>query len=130
MLFGNTKRDEEKSGTQDIMVIFSTDGTADIAPIVEITEERVLAVGEVEYAVPLGDLKVYIGRRGRIFSYKAIEENITDSKRLAALERSTVLRQITMFEKEARPTENKLPIGKIFMIGAGVLLMIIILAVK
>jgi hypothetical protein len=129
-MFVNTKNDEEKGGTQDIMVIFSTDGTAEIAPIVEITEERVLAVGEVEYAVPLGDLKVYIGRRGRIFSYKAIEENITDSKRLAALERSIVLRQITMFEKEARPTENKLPMGKMILIGAGIVLMIIILAVR
>jgi hypothetical protein len=127
-IFGG--REEEKNTIQDVMVIFSTDGTADIAPIVEITEERVLAVGEVEYAVPLGDLKVYIGRRGRIFSYKATEENISDTKRLAALERSTVLRQITMFEKEARPTENKLPIGKIIAIGAVILIVIIMLAVK
>jgi hypothetical protein len=127
-MFAN--KQEEEAGIRDVMVIFSTDGTADIAPIVEITEERVLAVGEVEYSVPTGDLKVYIGRRGRIFSYKATEENITDVKRLASLERSIVLRQITMFEKESRPTENKLPIGKIIAIGAAVLLLIILLAVK
>jgi hypothetical protein len=116
--------------TQDVLIVLSSNGTADIAPVVEINEERLLAYGEVEYAVPIADTKVYIGRRGRIFSYPASEENITDVKRIAALERSTVLRQITMYEKERFAPESKLPLGKIILIGLAVLVLIIIMVVK
>jgi hypothetical protein len=120
----------EANVTHDVLVILSSNGTAEIAPVLEINEERILAYGEVEYSVPIGEAKVYIGRRGRIFTYPASEENITDTKRIAALERSTVLRQITMFEKERMSPAGKLPLGKLMLIGAIVLIVIIVLAVK
>lgn len=130
MLGNLIKRRDESPAIQDLLVVFSTDGTADIAPIREISEERILAAGEVEYCVPAGDTKVYIGRYGRIFSYPATEENISDTKRLAALERSTVLKQITMFEKERIEPAGKLPIGKLMIVVAIIVIFIIMLAVK
>lgn len=129
-MFESLTKKENESVMQDILIVFSTDGRADIAPIIEISDERILAVGEVEYAVPLGDTKAYIGRRGRIFSFPSTSENIADVKRIAALERSTVLRQITLFEKEARTIDEKKPIGKLLLIGVVILIIIIVLAVK
>jgi hypothetical protein len=132
MLGISLKKDEVSSPIQDVLVIMSSDGTADIAPIIEINEERILATGEdeVDYAVPIGDAKLYIGRRGRIYTYPASDENVFDVKRIAALEKSTVLKQITLFEKETAAPDVKLPIGKIILVAAVVLIFIIILAVR
>jgi hypothetical protein len=123
---------EVSSPIRDVLVVMSSDGTADIAPIIEINEERILAAGEgdVEYAVPIGDAKLYIGRMGRIYSYPATDENVSDVKRIAALERSIVLKQITIFEKIGTAPQGKLPIGKILLVGAIVVIFIIIMAVK
>lgn len=123
-------RKEQAAATEDLLVVFSSNGSADLATITDISDERIFASGEVGYAVPIGDTKVYIGPRGRIFSYRASEENVTDTKRLAALERSTVLKQITMFEKESISSDSPFPIGKIVAVGIGILLLIIYLAVK
>jgi hypothetical protein len=120
----------EDRPTQDVIVLFSDNGTAEIAPIAEINEDRILAYGEVEHSVPLEDTKVFIGRYGRIFTYRASEDNITDTKRIAALERSTVLRQITLFEKERVPEAAKMSMGKILLIGAAVLIVIFLLFKK
>jgi hypothetical protein len=129
-MLGKLIKREEVSPIQDFLIVFSTNGTADFVPVVEVNEERILASGEVDYSIPLADAKAYIGRRGRIFSYPATEENITDTKRLAALERSTVLKQITIFEKERFTPDGKLPLGKMMLIGAIVLVVIIIMVVK
>jgi len=129
-MLGNLIRKESESVIQDVLIVFSDNGTADIATIIEISDERILALGEVEYAVPLGDSKAFIGRRGRIFCYPSTAENITDVKRIAALERTTVLRQITLFEKEARVTDLKKPIGKYLIIGLILFIGIILLVVK
>jgi hypothetical protein len=120
----------EANVTTDVLVVFSSNGTAEILNIADINEERILVYGEVEYAIPLADLKVFMGRKGRIFTYNASEENIADTKRIAALERSTVLRQITMFEKERMTPPVKLPMGKMILIGAAVFVLIIFLAVR
>ncbi|RAU91541.1 hypothetical protein [Paenibacillus sp. YN15] len=130
-MFGIANRGrEEMPVIEDTLIILSSSGRADIARVEDINDERILAHGEVEYSVPIGDVSSYVGRRGRVFHYPAIEENVTDCKRIAALERSTVLRQITMFEKEPMEAAAKLPIGKMVMIGAAVLVLIIMLAVK
>lgn len=116
----------------DIVVVTATSGMADIANVVEISEERILAKSSSgqEYAIPIGDTMAYTGPKGRIFVYPTIPENVMDCQRIAALERSTVLRQITHFEREQTAEMRKLPIGKIAIIGIIVLLLIIFLAVK
>lgn len=130
-MFGLGNRGREEPIIEDVLIVLSNSGRADIARVDEINDERILAVGEVEYSIPIGDVSSYIGRKGRIFHYPAIEENVSDCKRIAALERSTVLRQITMFEKDTMTTaDNKLPIGKLALVGAVILIFIIMLAVK
>lgn len=131
-MFGRDKESREAApATQDVLIVFSESGRADIAPVIEINEERILAAGEVEYAVPIGDTKVFIGPKGRVYSYPASDENVTDCKRIAALEQSTVLKQITLFEKErVAPPAAPLPMGKIILVGIAVIVLIIILAVK
>jgi hypothetical protein len=115
---------------QDILLICKDDGTADIAPVLEINHERIHAESaDGPYSVPLSDVKAHTGRKGRIFLYPSTVENVTDCQNIARLERSTVLRQITHYaDQTIEPV--KLPMMKIMMIGGGVLLLIIMLMVK
>ncbi|NHN35561.1 hypothetical protein [Paenibacillus agricola] len=127
-LFGAAPKEYEP---RDVIIIFGSNGTADIATVLEIDSERILAAGEVEYSIPIADVKPYSGKRGRIFSYKASEENITDTKRLAELEKSIVLKQITLFEKQKFADEPmKWPIGKMIIGGIGIFLLVLFLALK
>lgn len=130
-MFGLNTRQPEAPATQDVLIVLSKSGRADIAPIIDINEERILAAGEVEYSIPIEDTKVYIGRRGRVYSFPASDENITDCKNIAALERSTVLQKITLFKEDVPPVAGaSMPIGKLIFAGVAVLILIIILAVK
>lgn len=115
---------------RDVLVVFREDGTAEIAPVMDINDERIYAESyDGNYSVPIGDVKSYTGRKGRVFLFPSTIENVTDCQRIAALERSTVLRQITHFAEES-PVSAKLPMGKIIFGALAVLLLIILLAVK
>ncbi|MDN4081306.1 hypothetical protein QYF52_25610 [Paenibacillus polymyxa] len=115
---------------QDVLVIFKEDGTAAIAPVVAVNDERLYAESaESNYSVPAADVKSYTGPRGRIFLYPTTVENVTDCQRIAALERSTVLRQITHFAPES-PVAAKLPMGRIVIIALVVLVLIIMMVAK
>lgn len=115
---------------QDVLVVFKDDGTAEIAPVSDINDERVYAESyDGNFAVPLGDVKSYTGRKGRVFLYPSTVENVTDCQRIASLERSTVLRQITHFADE-KAVPVKLPMGKIIFGILAALILIIFLAVK
>lgn len=125
-LFGN----KEPFEPRDVLVVFREDGTAEIAPVDDINDERIYAESyDGNYSVPIGDVKSYTGRKGRIFLFPTTVENVTDCQRIAALERSTVLRQITHFADES-PVPVKLPMGKIIFGALAALILIIILAVK
>lgn len=111
---------------EDVLIIFSDDGTADMAPIVSIDDERIFAESpQGNYAIPIGDAKSYVGRKGRIFLFPSTLENVLDCKRIAALERSTVLRSITHFEEDSSLPRKPLPKGLIIGIAIAVLLFII-----
>ncbi|MMZ53481.1 hypothetical protein D1872_152700 [compost metagenome] len=127
-LFGNKQQVEEYE-PQDVLVILQEDGTAAIAPVVETNEERIYARSmDGSYTVPKGDVKAYTGPRGRIFMYPTTVENVQDCQRLAALERSIVLRQITHFEPEY--VERKgMSLGKIMLIAGGAFFLFILLIV-
>ncbi|MMZ53859.1 hypothetical protein D1872_156640 [compost metagenome] len=113
---------------EDVLIITKDDGTADIAPIVTINDERIYAESpQGNYAVPVGDARSFVGRKGRIFMYPSTVENVTDCQRIAALERSTVLRSITHFEDQQALPGKPLPLFKIMLGVAAVVLLIIIL---
>ncbi|SFT00489.1 hypothetical protein [Paenibacillus sp. 453mf] len=120
------KQDKEPYAPQDVLCVFKEDGTAAIAPIVDIDGERVFAESlDGNMAVPIADLRAYTGPKGRIFLYPTTVENVTDCRRIADLERSTVLRQITHFAPEAAEQDFKPPVGKIAFILVGIILLII-----
>ncbi|KGP85291.1 MULTISPECIES: hypothetical protein [unclassified Paenibacillus] len=118
----------EPYAPQDVLCIFKEDGTAAIAPVVEINDERVFAESlDGNYAIPLGDLKSFTGPKGRVFLYPTSVENVTDCQRIAALERSTVLRQITHFAPEEYESGAKAPIGKIMLVVGGIVALFLII---
>jgi hypothetical protein len=90
---------------RDTLVIMSNDGTADIVPVTDKDEDRILGGIEQEYSVPTEDVTSLTGPRGRIFVYPSTIENIVDCQRIARLEKSTVLRQITQYEP---PIDNEI----------------------
>lgn len=121
-LFGN----REPYEPQDTLIIFKEDHTADVAAVVDINDERLFAESSSSsYSIPNGDYNSFTGRKGRIFLYPTTVQNVTDCERIAALERSTVLRQITHFQDDL-PEHSKSPMGKMIMIGLAVLVLIIL----
>lgn len=113
----------------DMVCIYKDDGTADIAPVTSINDERIFAQSaSSNYSIPLGDVKSYTGPQGRIFLYPSTIENVTDCQRIAALERSTVLRQITHFaDRGAIEEPMKMSKMKLILIGGAVVLLLILL---
>lgn len=84
---------------RDQVVILESSGIADIATVIDEDNDRVYAVSESQdYSIPIGDLRAYVGSRGKIYHIGADTDYIADTKRLAALEKSTVLQQITNFK--------------------------------
>lgn len=123
------KQDREPYAPQDVLCVFKDDGTANIAPIVEINGERVFAESmDGNMSIPLADLKAYTGPKGRVFLYPTTVENITDCRRIADLEVSTVLRQITHFAPEQFEQESKPPLGKIMLILLGIVVLIVLIS--
>lgn len=122
-------RDKEPYAPQDVLCVFSEDGTAAIAPIVDINDERILAESESgNYSVPAADIRAYTGPRGRIFLYPSTTENVVDCQRIAMLERSTVLRQITHFAPEVQQLDGP-RINKFVIMGIIAAVVVLIMLV-
>lgn len=118
---------QEPYEPQDTLMIFKEDGTADIASVTDINDERLYAENAItSYSVPVGDYTSYTGRKGRIFLCGAELDAVSDYQRIAALERSTVLRQITHFQGDP-PMPMPKPIGRYILIGVAVMIFLIIL---
>lgn len=109
---------------RDKLVVFNEDGTADIATVFDRDDNAIYAESPtLDYAVPIGDLKSFVSSFGRIYTLKADFDYIQDTVRLAALEKSIVLRHVTQFEKAA-PENNGLNIKQIMLyVLIGVLLL-------
>lgn len=83
---------------RDRVVIIDENGTADIAMVYQEDDISIYADSAVQdYSIPLADLTSYVGSSGRIYMLKAESDYVRDTKRLAALEKSIVLRQVTQF---------------------------------
>lgn len=110
---------------RDRIVILEENGTADIAHVYNIDDQSVYASSPTQdYAVPVGDLKSFVGPSGRIYILQADPDYVRDTERLATLEKSIVLRQITHYTKPAAEADGGLRIRDILLyilIGALVL---------
>lgn len=124
-----SKLNKEFPDPRDKLIIINDNGTADIASVYDQDHERVMASSATgEYSVPLADLKAYAGSRGIIYTYPATHENIEDCQRLAELEKSIVLRQITQYEKPD-PMDSKLDFKQVFLYIL-IFILVIVVAVK
>ncbi|MFD0717672.1 hypothetical protein [Paenibacillus sp. GCM10027626] len=109
-------------------VVIIEEGTADIATVFDIDDRAVYAESSSqEYAIPIGDLKPYVGSSGRIFVLNADADYISDTKRLAELEKSIVLRQVTHYQKPPSEEPTSINIRAILLyVLIGILLLAVI----
>ena len=98
MNFFSKKNDDQLfEELPDLLIVFDNDKqTSDVCNVTSIDEESVTAVGR--YKVPLGDCEITNSREGRNFFYRAPSQSVDEVKRLARLEKSLVLNQITSFK--------------------------------
>lgn len=107
------KKDEFFPETNDILIVFDDEKkTSDIQRINEINAESLIVTGK--YNVPLGDCVITNSNEGRNFFYNAPSEMIQETKRLAQLEKSIVLTQITNYRPVEDPQKGDLT--KLFLI--------------
>lgn len=129
-LFGSNRNDDSYYEPQDTLIVLNDNGTADLMDVTSINDERIHAgpwIGEDQISVPIQDVRQYVGKKGRVFLYPSTVENVTDCRRIAQLEVSTVMRQITHFEREQDPPAK--PISKLLLMGIALVIVIIIIAV-
>lgn len=113
---------------RDRIVIIDANGTADIATVYDRDDDALYAESSTEdYAIPQADTTAFVGPHGRIYIMRADSDYVADTKRLAALEKSIVIRQVTHFTRPELAEPNRMDIKKIAMVaGLVVLLMIAI----
>lgn len=115
---------------RDRVIILNGDGTADIATVYDQDDRAVYASSgpDQDYAIPIEDTKVksYVGGLGRIYLLAADPEYVQDTKRLAELEKSIVLRHVTQFQKRLDDNNKKINIKEIMLY---LLIAILLLAV-
>lgn len=126
-MIGMISKKQAISG-HDRVVILREDMTADIATVYEVDDARLVAASAgQDYIIPCADVKqTYIGPAGRIYVLGADVDYINDTVRLAALEKSTVLGQITQYAKPVIDPKKDLNLGKIMQ---WVLIGVLVLAV-
>lgn len=127
--FSRQKMKEEDffPSTNDVLIVFDDEAkTSDIKRINSIEEDTLFVTGE--YAVPVGDCEITNSVTGRNFFYRAPSKSVSETQRLAHLEKSLVLKQITQFKK--RPTEIQIDWFKWGLLLSLVIFMVIFGAVS
>lgn len=115
-IFNKKKKSENEfyADTEDLLVVFDNDNkTSSIERVSEIRDGAIYVTGK--HAVPIEDVEISNGMEGRIFFYRAPTQSIAETERLANLERSLVLNQITSYKPPVDP--NGMDIQKIFLMG-------------
>lgn len=113
MSFLRRRKDSEQTETKDVLIVFDDEKKiSDINRVDEVDAEKVVVYGK--YVVPVQDCEITTGREGRHFFYRAPTRSIQETNRLAQLERSLVLSQITMYKK---PDQTQTDITKLLLIG-------------
>ncbi|GAC92359.1 hypothetical protein KN10_2795 [Anoxybacillus flavithermus NBRC 109594] len=113
-LFKRKEKDEFFPETNDILIVFDDEKkTSDIQRISDIRDNAIYVTGK--YHIPLDDCEVTTGPEGRHFFYRAPSRSVQETKRLAELEKSIVLRQITAYR--APEPQSQMDITKILLFG-------------
>ena len=111
------KKDEDDEyifETSDLLIVFDDEKKiSDINRVTAVDEDAVIVAGL--YKVPLEDCEITTGKEGRNFFYRAPSKSITETQRLAQLEISTVLEQVTAYRPPVPP--NNLDGTKIILFG-------------
>lgn len=129
MLLNNHTKRQTEDLPMETLVVLSDDGTAEIMPVVDKNEERVLGSHQGrEIAVPNGIVKHYTGRRGRVYVYASNVDSIEDCERIANLEKSTVLKQITHYVPQTVEPAKSFDMTKLLLFGLVIVELIIIAA--
>lgn len=116
-LFNKRKQQEEEDyfsfETDDLLIVFDEEKkTSDIRNITALSEESVTVAGY--YKVPLEDCVITTGQLGRNFFYRAPSQSIKETERLAKLEQSMVLTQITAYKPPVLPNAMDWTKGLLF----------------
>lgn len=110
----NREEDEYQFDTNDLLIVFDDEKkVSDIHRVTSVEDEAVIVAGVCK--VPLGDCEITTGKEGRNFFYRAPSQSVRETERLARLEMSTVLTQITSYKPPV--PSNNLDGTKIFLFG-------------
>lgn len=120
----NATSHQIETGT-DTLVVFDHDkNTSNIVDVLRVTDIEVKAT---QYVVPKSDCEITAGPYGRVFFYRAPTKSIEVVENLAALEKSTVLSQITAYKPPDTAVKFNLHAVMLWFI---VFVLIIVVAVK
>lgn len=105
-LFGkNGKDDVDFFESDDRLILFDEEKrTSDIVRITDITDTAVMCAGR--YSVPKADCEVTTSPEGRVYFYRAPSKVIEEVERLAKLEQSIVLQQLTNYKEPVKENPN------------------------
>lgn len=107
------KNDEFFPDTDDILIVFDDEAkTSDIKRVSEIREGTIYVTGK--YAIPVQDCELTTGSEGRNFFYRAPSQSVRETERLAKLEQSIILTQITAFKQPIPPATMDWTKGLLF----------------
>jgi len=105
--------DEYAFETNDLLIVFDDEKkTSDIQRITAIEENTLYVSGK--YAIPILDCEITTGAEGRNFFYRAPSQSIKETQRLAQLEKSMVLNQITAYKEPVSPASFDWTKGLLF----------------
>lgn len=91
--------------TRHKLVIYNEDQrTCEIHNVTTVDEKSVIAVGK--HVVDKESCQVYSGENGLVYTYKAPADIIAETARLAKLEQSMVLQQITQYKEPFKENPN------------------------
>lgn len=113
-LFRKNQEDEYNMfETSDILIVFDDEmKTTSIDRVTDITAEYVMAAGK--HKVPIEDCEVTTGREGRVYFYRAPSQSVKETERLAMLEQTMVLEQITAYKPPIPPSTMDWTKGLLF----------------
>lgn len=105
--FSKKQEDQQQEYYEDRLVVIESDSTVcEIYDNVTIDEDSLNASGARDLKVPKADCIVKVSETGRVWIYNAPEQHVANTERLAALERSMVLKQLTMYKPEDPQNPN------------------------
>ena len=104
-LFNKKQSDEMNFETDDRLIIYDLEKrTTDIYFVTTVDDEKVIAAGRA--VVPKSDCIVTVSEIGRVYTYNAPTEMIVEVEKLAKLEQSIVLQQLTNYTEPIKDNPN------------------------